>query len=394
MAQTFTRTELYELIWSEPASAVAPRLGVSGVALGKACRKAAIPLPPRGYWARKQAGYKMARLPLPPREPGHADEVTIGGERYGYHYPVAIDLDAPEPEAPVFDEPMDALRARIEKRTRAVRVSSDFALAHPAIRALLAKDDQRREKQRESSYSYSWYAPVFDTPLQRRRLRILNAILLALAAQGFGGFIGGEKGDEITVRIGESSIGLELSEAGSKGRSSAQNARREKRERLRLSVKSGYQTQGMLLAEDEAGRKLETRLREAVIALIVLGEERYRGNQVHHHQWLLERRAQRIEDIRRQKEEAERKERERIATLEKARIDRLLGDAAALRTAQDIRAYVRRAREAAAALSPPVPEGELAAWTQWALAQADRIDPVLTGKFLEDSEDLRGPSQA
>lgn len=60
-----TRERLFELIWSEPTTTVAKRLGISDVALGKLCRQRQVPKPPRGYWARKQAGKRVRRPPLP-----------------------------------------------------------------------------------------------------------------------------------------------------------------------------------------------------------------------------------------------------------------------------------------------------------------------------------------
>ena len=49
----YEREKLYEEVWKEPVIVVAKRYGVSEVALAKACRKLAVPLPPRGYWARQ-----------------------------------------------------------------------------------------------------------------------------------------------------------------------------------------------------------------------------------------------------------------------------------------------------------------------------------------------------
>jgi len=60
------REKLYEEVWKEPVLVVAKRYGVSNVALAKACRKLAVPLPPRGYWARIRVGQKaLPRPPLP-----------------------------------------------------------------------------------------------------------------------------------------------------------------------------------------------------------------------------------------------------------------------------------------------------------------------------------------
>ena len=69
-----TREELYQLVWERPVQEVARSRGVSGVALGKTCRRLGVPVPGRGYWARKAAGQTLRRLPLPapkPQQPLH-----------------------------------------------------------------------------------------------------------------------------------------------------------------------------------------------------------------------------------------------------------------------------------------------------------------------------------
>lgn len=385
MAHIFKRLELYNLVWSEPMRDIAVRFEISDVGLAKACRKASIPVPPRGYWNKKKAGHRVTAFPLPPREPGHSDEVTIGEDRYwGHREP--IDESEPEPAAPIFEEPIESVRARIDKRTSAVRVSTSFELAHPDIRKLLEKDERKRKEQRDSNYAWAWNTPIFDSPLQRRRLRILNALLLALAKQGFSGSVRGDKADEITIYIGGSSLELELSEMPTSPRERRQAETRQRRESLRLVIKAGYKTAAISLTEDQPGRALETGLRTTLVNLIVLGEERYREHQIDHHKWLLQRRLEGIEEARKQKAEAERKERERVAALEKARVERLLDEAQALQRSRDIRLYVDEVKALNLSLSPPVPHEALAQWAQWALAQADRIDPVQSRRFLNNDE--------
>jgi hypothetical protein len=46
---TFTTLELFEKVWETPVLKLAQEIGVSDVGLAKACRKAGIPLPSRGY---------------------------------------------------------------------------------------------------------------------------------------------------------------------------------------------------------------------------------------------------------------------------------------------------------------------------------------------------------
>jgi len=81
----FTREGLYELVWTAPVTEIAERLGVSDVGLAKLCRRAAIPRPARGYWARAEAGQQIGRTPLPPAPEGLPELLRIRGTR-----PIAI----------------------------------------------------------------------------------------------------------------------------------------------------------------------------------------------------------------------------------------------------------------------------------------------------------------
>lgn len=60
---SFTRSELFEKVWATPLLKLAREIGVSDVALGKACRRAAIPLPGRGYWAKPAEARRIPSLP-------------------------------------------------------------------------------------------------------------------------------------------------------------------------------------------------------------------------------------------------------------------------------------------------------------------------------------------
>jgi hypothetical protein len=68
----YDRERLYEEVWSEPTQKLARKYGITDVALAKVCRQLRIPKPPRGYWAKKDAGRpvqrrpKLGPLPRPP----------------------------------------------------------------------------------------------------------------------------------------------------------------------------------------------------------------------------------------------------------------------------------------------------------------------------------------
>jgi hypothetical protein len=62
---TLTRQTLYDLVWSKPMSDLAKDFNMSDVGLAKRCRAVDVPIPYRGYWARKAAGQEPPKLPLP-----------------------------------------------------------------------------------------------------------------------------------------------------------------------------------------------------------------------------------------------------------------------------------------------------------------------------------------
>jgi len=138
--------------------------------------------------------------------------------------------------------------------------------------------------------------------------------------------------------------------------------------------------------EDDADGKIETKLTQIAPEIVVTAELRYREGVLHTYKWRVERKAQLEEELRKKRLEAERAERERQRKLEQARVDRLLRDADAFRQAQAIREYVQEIRLA-------TPDGDtvsksgLESWAQWALAQADRIDPAKQKAFLKSMDD-------
>lgn len=63
---TLTREELYKQVWTEPMVHIAKRLGLSDRGLAKLYARYDIPVPPRGWWAKKQHGRAVRRIALPP----------------------------------------------------------------------------------------------------------------------------------------------------------------------------------------------------------------------------------------------------------------------------------------------------------------------------------------
>lgn len=385
MVQRLSRKELYELVWSEPMKILSTRFAISDVALKKTCARATIPTPDRGYWAKREARKNTCQPPLSERPPGMDDEVVVaGGSHYWYQQWSREDLLAPLPLPPEFHEPIEAVRGRIAKLIGKLSVPRDIRDCHPTIDRLLKEDDKRREKRLATPYPMSWDDPLFDAPFERRRLRILNALFLAAAKMNGKPTINGRDARSIHLTFYQQHVGIRLDRSKQRNnRGHAATTPRESNDsKLSFAILVGLGSEKeRVIWQDDDTSKLETRITEIAVELVLTAELQHRESAVRHHQWRVERKAQLEEDERQRKLEAERAERERRKRLEQARIDRLLKDAVAFQQANEIRKYVEAIRLAAGCDSPSV-TGALERWSKWALAQADRIDPAIGGTFL------------
>src|ERR1700679_3446739 len=77
--QELTRRAMYDLVWSRPMTKVAEDLGISDVALKKICDKHRVPMPSRGYWAKKAAGKPTKQIPFHTTADPQHEHITIHG---------------------------------------------------------------------------------------------------------------------------------------------------------------------------------------------------------------------------------------------------------------------------------------------------------------------------
>jgi hypothetical protein len=106
---------------------------------------------------------------------------------------------------------------------------------------------------------------------------------------------------------------------------------------------------------------------------------------IRHRERVIERKAEAEAELKRRKEEAERKARELQEKLARERIARLLSQAKALNSANQIRTYVESARLRAAEM--PIAQTDFDRWAIWARQEADRIDPVKNGTIARAIEE-------
>ena len=386
MPQGLTRRQMYDLVWSAPGDQTSAQLSVSYPTFRKACERYDVPVPPRGYWAKLQAGKPTARATLPPRAPGMSDEIHLGDRYYWQRSLTDEELLGPLPDPPEFPEDIELVRDRIRKVIGAIKIGRELTLKHFVVAKLLAQDEARREKQRTAAYIFSWEKPVFDTAFEQRRLRLLNALFLAVARCGGKPEVRGQEAREITITVHQTAIFLTLDrpKVTRRGGGSGVHPAGGKSDPLRLAVVEGHQREQERAAwQDGEGAPLERIIADIAVEVVAVAELRYREGCVRQFEWRVRRKGEREEELRQRQIERERQDRERQQRLEQARIDRLLHEAAALRRASDIRAYVHAVRQAAAGEGMNTPAEEIERWAHWALAEADRIDPVKTGRFLE-----------
>ena len=119
------RSELYAKVWSTPMTKLAAELGISDVGLAKACRRHAVPAPPRGYWARLRAGQNPDQTPLP------TPELDIA-----VHF-ATTDPDERARQKAAERKRIEALsvHAKTAMATVSVRFMENLENAHPLVKA-------------------------------------------------------------------------------------------------------------------------------------------------------------------------------------------------------------------------------------------------------------------
>lgn len=160
MSQTrvrLTRAELYEKVWATPMRTLAKEFGLSDVGLAKVCRKHNIPVPPVGYWRRKETGYKVNRPPLP------------AANEYREH----LDIYIRERLRPEFEE---------LARQAAPKIAIAPDISHPLVLKSEKLLDRGKLNQRGLVISKNGaLAHILVSREQLpRALKVLNALLLAL----------------------------------------------------------------------------------------------------------------------------------------------------------------------------------------------------------------------
>lgn len=157
---TLTREGLYEKVWSTPMQKLAAEFGFSDRGFAKLCQRHKVPVPPRGYWARLQAGQTPTRTALPPAKEPRSDTVEI----YPHERLIEHSAEIEAQEIPT------------------ITVADDRLLAHP----LTLRIEGCFSKTRKNERMLLAPRPGMSVPLQvtadglPRALRILDVLLEVL----------------------------------------------------------------------------------------------------------------------------------------------------------------------------------------------------------------------
>ena len=367
--------DLHAFAWSAPMRDLAAKLGLSDVGLKKLLASHGVTPPPQGYWNKVHAGKPVPKRPeAPPRRPGGLGRLRVDARFANVLSPVPpLPSEGPFASAAV-PEDLDELYSLELKAIGSASVPKTLDKPHKGLVQLLKQEQRRREKSAASSWH--WDQPKFDTPLAQRRLRILNGIFLTLSKRGHSGHAN-EYDGEIHARavIGDIVLRLDISIAGKH-----QTVRQHGYLRpapdlpastpLMLRFDPGLDRKPDRVWQDDTDGKLEAKIAPITAAIIVAGEAGFRRS--------LREQEERAEQER---IEQERRRQEQLAELNRKRLEHLRASGELLRQAQDIRALVQRVRQAIVQGAAEIDASVLAAWEQWALAEADRIDPVSSGQF-------------
>lgn len=371
--KTITRQELYDEVWSQPVCTLAPKYNLSDVGFAKLCTRCDIPRPPRGYWAKLQAGKKVKRTPLPVLE----DEPVIR-------------VYVPEPgEVKANDEvhsEVDAVTAGLP----VIEVAGNLRGAH----RLVSQTRQAFEGARKGSDGI--LLPPDEAKLDllvsrdqlRRSLLIVDALLKAFESLGNNVSAGPTIeafGQSVSFCIRESvstiEEELEPSIDSLRGRYDFFHERKRKKQvpsgklTLLIPEAEGYWASGCRKQwKDAKIQRLENCLNSIVAGVLEVAAKK-RDHEVKKKQEAIA-----AEEARKQQViEAERREELRKQQrAEQRKFDRLLDQVASWKQSREIREYIAYVRQAHAASGAEIAtDSELGQWLNFAAQQADRLDPTV-----------------
>ena len=370
-----TRKEMYEQVWSVPMTKLAKQYGMSDVGLAKICRKVEIPVPNRGYWAKKQYRRTPPATPLP--NPDYNPDIEIH-------------------EQPAKD-PTVQREMKNAKLEEPISVPETLRGAHPLVHTTLATLEACEVDDcgiivipRENVLNVR----VSKQSL-RRALRIMDGLIKALESCGYSIFLN-DKEPGAVAQILKQDVGFRIEEylenkktenevGDLSGRYTFHHDSYSHSQapsgRLCLFITGGrwyYHTDGLRHKwSDGKQQRLENSLNSVISGMIACATRMAEAA-----------RKEAEEEKRRQAEEKKRQEKLRVLKdlaakikAEQGRVDAFIQEAADWRGSRLLREYVAAVRANAEKNREECdPGSERGKWIEWAIQQADRLDPLVAEK--------------
>lgn len=186
----FTREALYQMVWERPVLVLAKEIGVSDVALAKACRKAGIPLPNRGHWAIIKAGRTVKTPALPKPKPGQPEAVVF------------TVMENPPPKPAKVEIPLGPL----------IEIPTELIKPHRLVAELKAAAKNREEDKGVIPLNYQKYLRVRTSAAQLdRALILMDTLIKQFEDQGYKVRLS-EKSSETELVLKEGAVTFRLDE--------------------------------------------------------------------------------------------------------------------------------------------------------------------------------------
>jgi hypothetical protein len=374
--QTLTRPKLYEAVWSKAMTKVAADFGLSDNGLRKICKRYNVPYPPRGYWAKLEAGKPVKRTRLP--QPSKEEDIRIA--------PSGVVL-GPRPDITKIKPTLESIvvvqasslenapslvkstQAALERADKRIRDQKTRAVRKPwepnfgGLEVMRLNDRGRRVPDGKA------LGCLVSPPLRERALLIWESIIRTGEACGLSFKVA----DRTNVEGYGGSATLGLYEIVTKADRKPEQFFRDDVLTGTLRIVCDGTDCPAIKFTDEKGKPLEEQLHSLITKIVkaLAGMKERR-----------EARLQREEENRRRWEEQRRaeearQEQRRIAAEEAARErerrERLATEAGRWAQAQQIRDYV-----AAVKCSDISRQNSMATdeWLNWAQGVADSLDPL------------------
>ena len=368
---TLTREELYKLVWSEPLTKLSKQLGISDVGLAKICKRLNIPRPEHDHWLRSRKGWPVkVKALLPMHDPSL----------------LRVEIEKREKKEKIQEQQLEQdpliLYERLQENW--IQVPLTLHAPHDLVKATAEHARKRdpgrygrldlREKERLDI--------VVSPASLPRALRIMNALIKALERRGMTvsvkptpdfktrAFI---KGEEVPFGIYEPSKQVPHTLTADEKRRMKEYGHDpswfQKYDYIpsgKLSLVDKAHWEPVPIVKDTDKKPIEECLNEFIIGLIKAAEVQ-KADRIER-----EKRRAADEEARRRREEIERQRRE-----EEERFKTLERQVEAWTKSQQIRAFVEAVRAAAVTARGPIePGSDLDRWIEWALKQAEQINPI------------------